>query len=468
MSYASLDFNRGNYLRRRIHVAICGGGIGGLSLAVVLGKHCDDIQIDLYEALPQFTEIGAGISVWKRTWFIMQELGLDETLGKMAVQPPVDELRPGFCFRKGDQETEGFNFARMIVPYGSITLHRADMLKVLTDNLPPPFMFRAHFNKRLVSYTRRGDSVILHFSDGTSSEADVLAGADGIKSATRATMYTVLADKTEDEARKKQLRSHIQASWSGTYAYRGLVESESLLRKSPGHQAATTPMIYIGKNKHVVSYPISEGRVVNLVPFVTVPGADGEELDGPAVVDVSKQEMLDQYKGWEPEVLNLLTCCEKVSRWAISQVRGLPTYVDGPVVILGDAAHAMTTHIGAGASQAIEDSYILGKLLASPDVTNQNLVSVLKIYDAIRRPFGNHVAERSRMTGLLYEFNELPEDIDEGRARAGSDIELGKLTREIYKKWEIQWSALPNVEWREAERMLREQGILAGSRMAKL
>ncbi|KAL5530919.1 hypothetical protein ACEPAG_3795 [Sanghuangporus baumii] len=454
--------------RRRIHVAICGGGIGGLSLAVVLGKYCDDIHVDLYEALPEFTEIGAGISVWKRTWFIMQELGLDEMLGKMAVQPPFDELRPGFCFRKSDQETEGFNFARMIVPYGSITLHRADMLKVLTDNLPPPFMFRAHFNKRLVSYTRRGDSVILHFSDGTSAETDVLAGADGIKSPTRATMYSALADKTEDEERKKQLRSHIQATWSGTYAYRGLVESKSLLRKYPGHQAAATPMIYFGKNKHVVSYPISEGRVVNLVPFVTIPGADGEELDGPAVVDVSKQEMLDQYKGWEPEVLNLLACCEKVSRWAISQVRGLPTYVDGPVVILGDAAHAMTTHIGAGAGQAIEDSYILGKLLASPGVTKQNLLSVLQIYNAIRRPFGNHVVERSRMTGLLYEFNKLPEDIDEGRARAGSDIELGKLTRELYKKWEIQWSALPNVDWREAERMLREQGIPTGSHMAKL
>ena len=96
--------------QRRIHIAIwyvfastidklltvrcliSGGGIGGLSLAVVLGKFCRDIEIDLYETLPRFTEIGAGISVWKRTWFIMQELGLDQILGKMAVQPPVDEL----------------------------------------------------------------------------------------------------------------------------------------------------------------------------------------------------------------------------------------------------------------------------------------------------------------------------------------------------------------------------------------
>ena len=52
-----------------------GGGPGGLSLAVVLGKYCDDVHVDLFESGPQFAEIGAGISVWKRTWFINQKLG---------------------------------------------------------------------------------------------------------------------------------------------------------------------------------------------------------------------------------------------------------------------------------------------------------------------------------------------------------------------------------------------------------
>ena len=69
-----------------------GGGVGGLSLAVVLGKYCSDINIDLYEALPQFTEIGAGISIWKRTWVILKELGLDVGLEKLAVEPPVEEM----------------------------------------------------------------------------------------------------------------------------------------------------------------------------------------------------------------------------------------------------------------------------------------------------------------------------------------------------------------------------------------
>ena len=61
-------------------------------MAVVLGKYCDDVHVDLFVSGPQFAEIGAGISVGKRTWFIIQKLGLDVTLGKMAVKPPVDEI----------------------------------------------------------------------------------------------------------------------------------------------------------------------------------------------------------------------------------------------------------------------------------------------------------------------------------------------------------------------------------------
>ena len=70
-----------------------GGGIGGLALAVILNKFSDDVKIDLYESAAEFTQVGAGISVWKRTWYIIKLLGLDEDLGKMAVKPPVEKSR---------------------------------------------------------------------------------------------------------------------------------------------------------------------------------------------------------------------------------------------------------------------------------------------------------------------------------------------------------------------------------------
>lgn len=68
-----------------------GGGIGGLALALVLHKFSkQDIQVDLYEAKNGFSEIGAGITIWKRTWFILKLLGLEGSIGQIAVHPPVD------------------------------------------------------------------------------------------------------------------------------------------------------------------------------------------------------------------------------------------------------------------------------------------------------------------------------------------------------------------------------------------
>lgn len=58
--------------------------------------------------------------------------------------------------------------------------------------------------------------------------------------------------------------------------------------------------------QHIVSYPISQGRTINLVIFITIPDGEDTLLDGPAVVDATKEEVLEHYKGWEPEIQSLL------------------------------------------------------------------------------------------------------------------------------------------------------------------
>ena len=115
---------------------------------------------------------------------------------------------------------------------GTITLHRRDMLKVLTDNLPPSYMFTPHFNKRLVTYepvqlSDGNEGVKLLFEDNTVAEADLLVGADGIKSATRSTMFEALATRHNNP----ELRKFVKASWSGTYGYRCLVDTARFLSR---------------------------------------------------------------------------------------------------------------------------------------------------------------------------------------------------------------------------------------------
>ena len=120
---------------------------------------------------------------------------------------------------------------------------------------------------------------------------------------------------------------------------------------------------------------------------------------------------------------------ETTLRWAIHQLHPLPRYVSGHVALLGDAAHAMTPHQGAGAGQSIEvsllaskteyntfkshsfkDAYILAGILSHRSVTLENLPEALKAYEHVRLPFVNDIVERSRNAGALYELRSVHGD----------------------------------------------------------
>ncbi len=119
-------------------------------------------------------------------------------------------------------------------------MHRAEMVEVLVRNLPASCS--VHTSKRLVKYTDSGISYTLHFADGTKATADVIVGADGIKSKTRAAMYDyahqqectkkATAGKEECERCKKAT-----PKWTGTIAYRYLIPAEKLREINPNHKA---------------------------------------------------------------------------------------------------------------------------------------------------------------------------------------------------------------------------------------
>ena len=150
----------------------------------------------------------------------------------------------------------------LFTPDGSITLHRADALKVLTDDLPQGLY--AHFSKRLVNYHVKDNSVVLEFSDGTEAPADLLVGAEGIGSVTRTVMYRQLSKEcaATDPEESKRLAGFIHPTWTGTYAYRHLIDPNRLLAKSFSHQAATWPMI--------VSYPAATDVFALRLTILTV------------------------------------------------------------------------------------------------------------------------------------------------------------------------------------------------------
>ena len=100
----------------------------------------------------------------------------------------------------------------------------------------------------------------------------------------------------------------------------------------------------------------------------------------------------------------MLQLPESASRWAIHTIPALPLFASGNIVLIGDAAHAMTPHQGLGAGHAIEDAYVLWRLLSHQSTTKNNLKSVLEIYDKVRRPFAQKTAARSLTNGFMFDF----------------------------------------------------------------
>jgi len=203
------------------------------------------------------------------------------------------------------------------------------------------------------------------------------------------------------------------------------------------------------RRQHVVSYPVSHGGFINWIGFKTRPEMEGTLYEGKSAEEAPKEEILELFDGWEKEVQDMTQCVEKPTRWVINMISGLPFSVRGRVALLGDAVHAMETHLGAGAGQSIEDAYILGRLLAHPLTTLERVHDVLRIYQSVRLSFANTIFERARETGRMCEFN-WPGEYD------GSDChdereQLEQLGKSIYRNWQWQWRESFDEQWDVAE-----------------
>ncbi|KAK7682311.1 hypothetical protein QCA50_014514 [Cerrena zonata] len=434
-------------------IAIAGGGIAGLTLALVLKKFKNDknIVIDLYEARHKFSESGAGITAWLRTRSIFDTLGLGENFEKRTASPRM-------MFRKGNNQ-DPFFFYEFEVPHGSATLSRQDMLDILVDDLSPELLpyLHIHLCKKLVSYEQDADAVVMHFEDGSSAQADILIGADGLASPTRKEMYTKMSEDMRgiDPERADILKKHCLPSWIGTHAYRALLNHRRIEKINPNNIFLNQLIVGFGVRQHIISYPISP-EVINILFFDTSPNSIDKPLQGPSMVPSSKEEIMALYKDWEGDAREVIETIDDTSRWAMSHVRALPTYVDCRVALVGDSAHAMATHLGAGAGQAVEDAYILGHILADPIVNKDNVIQALNVYDTIRRPIAHDVVEESLRLGGVYELDPtaMREDMDSAKLEAGDREELQKLVSVFRDITTVHFTGMPENDWYQARAML--------------
>ncbi|KAH9929891.1 uncharacterized protein BXZ73DRAFT_101954 [Epithele typhae] len=506
----------------RFRLAIAGSGIAGLTLAIALGQFDDPVspvEIDIYESGPEITTVGAGISVWPRTWAIMRRLGLHDELMQEAVKGKWETKKnqdEGSTLHQaggddGDCEETWRPAFVGLPPLPLALFHAYPRAHTWRDHDAPrlhgprphlPAHCTIHTTKRLVSYnppsrssTAINGAYTPHFVDGTHASDDVLVGADGIKSEVRSAMYTHTHardyDSTPVAACARCARS--RPKWTGTVVYRYLIPTERLREVNPAHHTlhVMAPMsVSAGPasivlfeadalsavGKHIITYPISHGKYLNWIGFVTRPGKEGTEYPHKWVLDADQDDVVREFTGWEPEVDQMIAvprllllariadslaqCVEDPKLWAIHDIEDLPFSVSGGVALIGGAVRAMTTHLGAGGGQAIGDAYLLGTLLTDPRTSPSRLPRVLEIYQAVRLPFARAVVRNARTVGLMYEFNSpglYAADPAHGEPTAVG-VRSGEEDRGRETAADVDWQWKEKVEkqWAEAERMMDE------------
>ncbi|SJX62292.1 probable Salicylate hydroxylase [Sporisorium reilianum f. sp. reilianum] len=382
-------------------VAIVGGGIGGLTLAI--GLHDRGVPVRIFESASKFSEIGAGIAVAPSAQEVLKRLSLYDDFLKIADFPSRNLF---FQWRLAESEEQTLLSETFCKKYGMASIHRAEWLDTFIKKVPTDI---CQFGKRLKSVhapaPAQDGKVRIEFEDGTAHEADLVIGCDGIHSRVRGALDPATAGPSA-------VAGSDALVWSGTWAYRDLIPRErfvAALGADKGEFYADTAQMMLAKDSHVLIFPIQGGKTVNLVAFKTdrsrwphrTPFPKGE----PWIQETSQQALLDDFASYSSDLMKMLGCIDSPSKWALHQVvPSLTSYINGRVIVSGDAAHGGVPHQGAMAGQAIEDALFLSQLLAHPKVNNANLVKALEVYDKIRVPRANRVLETSLEAGDTYEF----------------------------------------------------------------
>jgi salicylate hydroxylase len=291
--------------------------------------------------------------------------------------------------RKSDAYVQRFG-----APYFGI--HRADLQKTLSRALGA---HGVHLGSRLVDIVERPASVRLEFANGRTAEADLVVGADGVRSTVRRWVTGT------DDAR-----------YSGTSAFRGLVPAENL-PSLPDPQAI---QFWMGPDAHLLHYAI--GGSAEVVNFFAVVEAPATWLADGTVTEVSDDVPVASFRGWHPAVTEMIEAAASPIRWGLFVVRPLLRWYRGRVVLVGDSAHGMLPHHGQGANTSIEDAFALAGLLTEgpPD----DLEAVLARYQALRRARTRTIQRSAWVTSALLHLAD-------GPAARARDEKVGRFPQDF-------------------------------------
>jgi 2-polyprenyl-6-methoxyphenol hydroxylase-like FAD-dependent oxidoreductase len=400
-------------------VAIAGGGIGGLTLALAL--HNAGIEdVDIYESAPEFRELGVGINVLPHAVRELDELGLLSGMAETGI--PTAELT--YYTKTGQRIWNEPRGMKAGYRWPQFSIHRGELLGLLyrtvLKRLGPSHMHAGHHLLRAGEekscvwaefMNRGGNSAIPRV------EADVLVGCDGIHSAARQMVHP-------GEGAPK---------WNGITMWRGLSEAKPFLSGRTMIMAGIT-------RRRVVVYPVSrkhEQRGKALINWVAeLKNADGRPMPRHDWNFVARPEnVLPHFSSFKFDFLDvpaLMQSAKVIYQYPMVDRDPVNTWNKGRITLLGDAAHPMYPIGSNGASQAILDARVLARELALQPTVEEALAA----YDAQRRPATAKIVEANRKAGPEICMEIVEERAPDGFSSLDEIISQAEL-QEISKKYKV-------------------------------
>ena len=336
-------------------IAIVGAGIGGLALALGLAR--SDRSVRVYEQAPELREIGAGVSLSPNAVKGLRYLGLGERLEAMADEPPTQVTRH-YATGKVLVNFRRHNTREQLgAPY--LQAHRADLHDLMRERLAELQPDALVLGKELtvVSDDSAG-AWVLGFADGSQANADLLIGADGLKSTVR-----------------REVFSEPEPDFSGFVAWRGLVTRDEL----GAEQSRPGSMVFVAPGRMFVRYPVRHGELQNFVAFSRAESWTAEGWSQTGDIDTVREVFSDFHD--DARVVLRAFSGRRCHKWGLFSRLPLPGWVRGRATVLGDAAHPMLPWLGQGAAMAIEDAVVLCRALIGFEDSGE----ALRRYEKARR-----------------------------------------------------------------------------------
>jgi len=353
-------------MEKRLGVVVVGGGIGGLFAANALIAH--GLQVSVYEQAPSLGEVGAGVFLTPNSVRQLQRVGLG---------PAVEQRGARVGFESRYFRHDGTPIAPVQVTDSSgwnatFGMHRADLVEMLAAALPSEMVHTGH---RCSGFAQSGDVARVSFANGAIAEGDVVIAADGIHSELQ-----------------RFVTPPSRPVFHGSVAYRGVLAHQRIPQ-----WPTDAWLMWLGKGKHFLTFPVRAGELINYVGFVPADQEMKESWSAPGDPDVLRRE----FAGWDPRIGSLLSQVQATFRWALYDREPLPTWTRGRLTLLGDAAHPMLPHLGQGANQSIEDGMALATILAHANCNTAP--AALLAYEHLRRERVAQVQRGARENGLRYD-----------------------------------------------------------------